>query len=115
MKKLKPDDLVFAYMKGLGYVGFGTVTQSATMARDFVPDGSDKKLLDLSLTQTGMSENKDDPALSEWVVGVHWKKTFERDQAKRFPGMFANQNIVCQLRDTATADFLRKEFSVTSS
>jgi hypothetical protein len=43
------------------------------------------------------------------------KKTFERDQAKRFPGMFANQNIVCQLRDTATADFLRKEFGVTTS
>ena len=27
IKKLKPGDLVFGYMKGLGYVGFGTVTR----------------------------------------------------------------------------------------
>ena len=114
MKKLKPGDLIFAYMKGLGYVGFGTVTQSATMARDFAPDGSDKKLLDLPLKQPGMSDNKDDPALCEWVVGVKWEKTFERDQAKRFQGIFANQNIVCLLRDAATVDFLRKEFSIAS-
>jgi hypothetical protein len=114
MKKLKPGDLVFAYMKGLGYVGFGTVTQSAKMARDFMPDGSDKKLLDLPLKQPGMSENKDDPAFSEWVVGISWGKSFERDQARRFQGIFANQNIVCLLRDTATADFLRKEFGVPS-
>jgi hypothetical protein len=114
MKKLKPGDPVFGYMKGTGYVGYGTVTQPATMARDFTPDGFDKKLLDLPLKQPGMSENKDDPAFSEWVVGVKWEKTFERDEAKRFQGIFANQNIVCLLRDTATVDFLRKEFGIAS-
>jgi hypothetical protein len=114
MKKLKPGDLVFAYMKGLGYVGFGTVTQPAVMARDFMPNGSDKKLLDLPLKQDGMTDNEDDPALSEWVVGVNWDKTFDREHAKRFQGIFANQNIVCLLRDTATADFLRREFGVAS-
>jgi hypothetical protein len=114
MKKLKPDDLVFAYMKGLGYVGYGTVTGPAVMARDFTPNGSDKKLLDLPLKQPGMSDNKDDPAFSEWVVGVKWDKTFDREQAKRFQGIFANQNIVCLLRDTATADFLRREFGIAS-
>jgi Endonuclease NucS len=114
MKKLKPGDLVFAYMKGLGYVGFGTVAQSATMARDFVPDGFDKRLLDLPLKQPGMSDNQDDPASSEWIVGVKWQKTFDREQAKRFPGIFANQNIVCLLRDAATVDFLRKEFGIAS-
>jgi hypothetical protein len=34
LKKLKPDDLVFGYLKGQGYVGFGTVTQPAMMVRD---------------------------------------------------------------------------------
>ena len=92
MKKLKPGDLVFAYMKGLGYVGYGTVTQAAVMARDFAPDGFEKKLLELPLKQPGMSDNKDDPTASEWVVGVKWDKTLERDQAKRFQGIFANQN-----------------------
>jgi hypothetical protein len=113
MKKLKPGDHVFAYMKGLGYVGFGTVTQSATMARDFQPDGFDKKILDLPLKQTHLSDNKDDLSKSEWVVGVKWEKTFERDEAKRFQGIFANQNIVCFLRDPATVDFLRREFSIS--
>jgi hypothetical protein len=114
MKKLKTDDLVFAYMKGLGYVGFGTVTEEAMMACSFTPEGFDKKLLDLPLKQPGMSVNKDDPAFSEWVVRIKWSKTFERNEAKRFPGIFANQNIVCLLRDPATVDFLRKEFGVAS-
>ena len=114
MKKLKPDDLIFAYMKGLGYVGFGVVTQPATMARDFVPDGFQKKLLELPLEQPGMSDNEDDPELSEYVVGVKWERTFDRDEAKRFPGVFANQNIVCLLRHEVTVDFLRKEFSVST-
>jgi hypothetical protein len=114
IKKLKPDDLVFGYMKGHGYVGFGTVTRPAVMVRDFTPDGSDKKLLDLPLKQPNLSENKDDPTRSEWVVGVKWEKTFDRDEAKRFQGAFANQNIVCLLRDGATVDFLRKEFGIAS-
>jgi hypothetical protein len=101
-------------MKGLGYVGFGTVTQPAVMARDFTPDGSDNKILDLPLKQPGLNDNKDDPASSEWVAGIKWDKTFDRDQAKRFQGIFANQNIVCLLRDTSTADFLRKEFGITT-
>jgi hypothetical protein len=112
MKKLNPGDQVFAYMKGLGYVGFGAVTQPAVMARDFTPEGSDKKILDVPLKQPRMSDNKDDPALSEWVVGIRWEKVFDREHAKRFQGIFANQNIVCLLRDTATAEFLRREFGV---
>lgn len=107
MKELKPGDLVFAYMKATGYVGFGTVTDSAAMAREFSPEGTGKKLLELPLKQPNMAENKDDPALSEWVVGVKWQKTLDREQAKRFHGIFANQNIVCLLRDPATVDFLR--------
>jgi len=47
MKRLKVGDRVFGYMKGLGYVGFGTVAQPPMMVRDFTPDGFDKKLLDL--------------------------------------------------------------------
>jgi hypothetical protein len=114
MKKLKVGDNIFAYMKGLGYVGFGTITQPALMAREFTPNGFDKKLLDLPLKQPGMTDNIDDPMLSEWVVGVKWAKAFDRNDAKRFQGIFANQNIVCLLRDTATADFLRREFGVSS-
>ena len=34
MKKLRAGDKVFAYMKGLGYVGYGEVTKEAAMAKD---------------------------------------------------------------------------------
>jgi hypothetical protein len=112
MKKLKEGDLVFAYMKNLGYVGFGKVTKPAVMARDFVVEKENKKLLDLPLKATDMAENKDDPDMAEWPVGIEWKITFNREDAKTFHKIFANQNIVCLLRDTATVDFLKKEFGV---
>lgn len=109
IKRLNPGDKVFAYMRGNGYVGYGTVTASAIMAKDFVVHGRGS-LLDLPLAQPRLAENKDNPKLSEWVVGVDWHRAFRREEARRFPKMFANQNIACQLRDSVTVEFLRKEF-----
>ena len=115
LKRLNDDNLIFAYMKGLGYVGFGTVVGTAVMAKDFVVgEGkyTGQKLLECPLVQPGMKENSDDPEYSEWVVAVDWMKTFTREEAKKFTGIFANQNIVCQLHDPATVEFLKKEFGV---
>jgi len=50
--------------------------------------------------------------LAEYVVGIDWKKTLDRNQGKWFKGAFANQNIVCKLRDQATVDFLKTEFGL---
>jgi hypothetical protein len=83
------------------------------MARDFVVEKAKKKLLELPLKATDMDWNKDDPDLADWPVAVEWKKTFSREDAKTFHDIFAKQNIVCLLRDTATVDFLKKEFGVT--
>jgi hypothetical protein len=115
MKKLKLGDLVFSYMKNCGYVGFGKVTQLAMMVRDFTPDGFDKRLLNLPLKQPNLSENKDDTLLSEWVVGIKWEKKFGRNDAKKFPGIFANQNIVCKLRDSDTVDYLLGQFGTSET
>jgi Endonuclease NucS len=111
LRKLKVGDKVFAYMKSLGYVGFGEITKEAVMVKDFSVDGQGS-LLALPLTQPGMKENSDDPNMSEWVVGVKWHKTVVRDEARKFQGVFANQNIVCKLRDQRTLDFVKKEFGV---
>lgn len=110
LKKLRSDDEIFAYMKGLGYVGYGTVNQKATMIKAFVPTGYEKSLLELDLIASRPDENKDDPDKSEWVVGVKWHKTYQRDQAQTFKGVFANQNIVCKLRHEATVQFLEDTF-----
>lgn len=113
LNRLSVGSKVFAYLKGKGggYVGFGEVTHEACPAKDFTPDGHRKPLLDLKLS-ADMAHNRNDPNKSEWVVGVQWKKTFPRDKAKTFSGAFANQNVVCKLRDEKTLDFLRREFTV---
>jgi hypothetical protein len=110
MKKLKVGDKVFGYMKGQGYVGLGSVTQEAVMAKDFEVHG--KCLFDLPLAQPGIRKNADNPDLSEWVVGIEWSRAYPRNQARTFSGAFANPNIVCKLRDERTFDFLKREFGV---
>lgn len=48
-----------------------------------------------------------------YVIGVDWKKTFPVQEATSFRGVFANQNVVCKLRDPQTLEFLRNAFSVS--
>jgi hypothetical protein len=110
LQHLSPGDKVFAYMRGLGYVGFGEVTKSAVPIREFVPDGKQQPLLELPLKATGAARHSEMPELAEWAVGVRWISTVDRDKARTFKGVFANQNIVCKLRDQRTLDFLRTEF-----
>jgi len=113
LARLKIDDRIFAYMRGEGYVGYGKITKQATPVKDFIVDSVGKPLLGLPLRAPRAAENKDFPDLAEWAVGVEWLKTFPRDEAKTFKGIFANQNIVCKLRDPKTIDFLRSQFGAT--
>lgn len=112
LTKLRLGDKIFAYMKGLGYVGYGTVTNEAKMIRDATIDGT--PIVDLSLSAENPLENLDDPIHSEWVVGIDWAKAVPREKARTFEGVFANQNIVCKLRHPETVQFLEKEFSVAT-
>ena len=70
-------------------------------------------LLEQKLTQPGIARPGEDATRTEHVVGVDWIKTVPIADAKRFDGMFANQNIVCKLRDPKTIDFLRDQFGVS--
>jgi hypothetical protein len=88
------------------------VTSEAVMIRDFDVNGA--PLLELDLKAARPEENADDPRLSEWVIGVEWKKAVPRDQAVAFKGIFANQNIVCKLRHPETVEFLEQRFGATS-
>lgn len=100
---------IYAYMRGLGYVGFGEVTKPACRILDFLaPDGT--PLLDAGLQAPNANTNSENAELSEWVVGVRWIKTFQRNQARTFPGVFANQNVVCKLRNEQTLKFLVEQF-----
>lgn len=111
IKKLKIGDKVLAYLKGKGYVGFGEITSVAVMAKDFKLSNN-TMLFDMELTQPNIKENKDNPELADWTVGVRWNKTFARESAITKPGIFANQNIVCKLRHQPTIDFLSTHYSL---
>jgi len=111
MMKLQPADKVFSYVVGKGYVGYGTVTESAVMARDFKTSAGN--LLDQALKGVkSLSEYRDDESNAEYVVAVAWQKTFDGEHAQTYPGIFANQNIVCRIRDVRTVEFLMERFEV---
>jgi len=106
--QLSEGDTFFAYQRQHGYVGKGEVLAKATLARDVEIDG--QPLLELPLTQPNLGHDRDNPNLAEHVVLVRWEKTLPLQGALTFSGAFANQNVVCKLRDQATLDFLAREF-----
>ena len=108
LDQLQPGDKVFAYQKGAGYVGYGIVTAAKVPAAVLeTPNGP---LFEQPLDQPGIQDKADDPELAEYAVAVDWQKTVDIENAKTFKGAFANQNIVCKLRDQATVDFLVQQF-----
>jgi hypothetical protein len=110
LDQLSTGDEVFVFDKGNGYIGYGLVTTEKTLAADF--QTQDGPLLDQPLMGQYLRHDADNPELAEYVVGIDWKKTFDRNNGKWFKGAFANQNIVCKLRDQATVDFLKAEFDL---
>ena len=110
MQRLQVDDQIVAYQKQAGYVGHGKVTATAVKARDF--ETAQGLLLDQTLTQPNLAHDRDDQKLAEHVVGVEWISAVPLSQAKWAEGLFANQNIVCKLRDPKTVDFLKEQFGI---
>ena len=98
-----------------GFVGVGTVRSAAVPVKDFkvkAPDGIDKPILEMPLKAPDMGRNKDDPELTDYVVGVDWMDTRPREQAYRETGMQGNQNTAWKLRDKFTMDKLKAHFKL---
>jgi len=110
LDRLSVGDLVFYYQKNNGYLGYGRIASTKTPASDFTLD--DGRQLTEVLPAPYLTEFADDPDMAAYVIGVEWLKTFDRDKAKTFTGIFANQNVVCKIYQQETVDFLAKEFGV---
>jgi len=110
LRRLTIGDKLFAYAKGYGYVGYGVVTQEKTLAAEFVPEDETRPLSQLQL-ETPIPSDPPIDGREEYAVGVRWIEAVARDEAKWFSGAFANQNIVCKLREPTTLEFLQKEFN----
>jgi len=76
--------------------------------KDFLVNGT--PILKLPLEAEASGHDEDDLQQCEFCVGVDWQKTYPLKEAKTFTGVFANQNIVCKLRDQKTIDFLKRSF-----
>lgn len=111
LARLSIGDKVFFYQKNAGYLGFGVVASEMQPASDFVLEGGRK--LTEAVPRAYFSEFGDDPEKRAYVIGVEWKRTFDREEAKTFTGIFANQNIACKIYDEKTVDFLTREFTVS--
>jgi hypothetical protein len=92
LNRLPPGASIFVYQKHAGYAGYGLVSSTEpVMAKDFTT-GDGQSLDDLKLQgrlkEAGILEGRDDPELSEYLVGVQWKKTFPKSEAKWRGGLF---------------------------
>lgn len=116
IRSLNKGDIVVAYLKNYGYVGVGKVVVNAVPAKDFIY--KDKKLTELELESTGIFKNQDDLKMCDYLVGVNWIKTFDRENAKWKPksGLFTTQQVKANLSaQPRTLAFLEKVFQIKFS
>ncbi len=104
--KLNVGDTIAAYQRKAGYLGVGVVTSPAVPADEF-RIGHGKLLYEVAPTVRGTSADE-----GERVVGIKWTATVPTSEAKTFDGVFANQNVVCKLRDAETVGFLMSQFDL---
>ena len=109
LRKLDVGAQVVAYQKGRGYVGYGVVTSKAAPIHTFSLENG--KTLEQELEIVGKNDALP-PDKWEYAVGISWNKAVPLEKARRFPGAFANQNVVCRLRDETTVTFLQAEFDI---
>ncbi|MGQ0684629.1 hypothetical protein [Bradyrhizobium sp.] len=109
LERLNKGDPIYVYRKGSGYVGLGIVEGKAMRANRFRVN--DVLLFELPLHQERiLKRHEDDPDRAEYLVPIRWIKTVPVTEAKTFPNIFRNQNIVCKLTEPATLDFLYGAF-----
>ena len=111
IKKLKPGNRFFAYIRGHGYVGFGEVIAEAVPVKDFRVDGSPLCGL-LPPGEYELMHDAENPEICEWLVSVRWITTFPQFEARTFKSIFASTHVVCKLREPESVKFLLKEFKV---
>lgn len=110
---LNHGDIVAAYLKGFGFVGIGRIKKRAKMIQDVLINK--KRLIDYDLKCKNMTDNLDDPNLSEYVAIVEWIIAIPREDAKwksKF-GLYTPQHIKASLdKQPKTVEFLEDQFKI---
>lgn len=111
---LFPGARVFVNIPKWGYVGVGTVKETARPITDFTVavDGRDVPILEAPLKTPQIGKNSEDPDLCEYVVRVDWVQTAPKEQAYWEKGLFAVQHTACRLRNRFTLERLTQHFGL---
>ncbi|MCY3949063.1 MAG: hypothetical protein OXF61_07640 [Acidimicrobiaceae bacterium] len=119
LRHLEPDDWVFAYVAGHGYVGIGVVMDEMQHIRDatVTVEGEEVPLIDQPGIDPHFREaaTSDDEDVLEMVIQVKWKsETYDFDDAFWEPrtGLFWRRNTVCELTDQNTIDRVLAAFDL---
>lgn len=107
LKKLTVGSPIYVYQKKHGYVASGRVIEAAVRARDFLVNG--KSILECDLANPNLGHDSDNDEDCEYLVRVRWLRAVDLTEAvgsSTGPPLFANQNIVCKLRDPRTLEIL---------
>lgn len=115
MKNLPIGARVLVCIPKTGYVGVGHVLGEAKRFVDATVQvgGEERVLAELPLVGDYRHPGDDaDDDNAEWVVPVEWTHTVPRTQAFWKPGMFANQNSACRLRNQFTIEQVTAAFGL---
>ncbi|MGC1306936.1 MAG: hypothetical protein WA885_06880 [Phormidesmis sp.] len=108
LQRLSPGDRVYAYITGYGYVGAGKVSKAAVPIDRFTTEPNGIPLLKRDLVTREINSQLDNLKLTDWVAGVEWFKTFEREQANKETNHY--RPTVCRIRGLGRLASLRKAF-----
>ncbi len=106
-------DVVVAYLKRHGYVGVGSVAESAMRIEDFRYQGRSLRTLELSAPNPW--QNSEDIENSEYLVRVNWRTTLNRENAKwqTKSGLYTTQLVKASLANQPrTIEFINEQFGV---
>jgi hypothetical protein len=116
LEKLQVGDRVIAYLKGYGYVGIGTVTQSSTPSSKFMVNGTAIKELPL-INDTIRSVKRFSTKNGEYLIGVDWEVAVPREQAawKANAGLYTTPLVCASLQNQpTTVNFVAKSLDKQS-
>ena len=114
LKLLSPGSRVFVNIPKTGYVGVGTVKESAVPVKDFnaAVDRKEIPILDAPLEAPQMGKNADNLDLCEYLVRIEWIKAVPRTEAYWEKGLFALQHTACRLTSSFTIERLSQHFGL---
>lgn len=108
LQRLKVGDTVYAYVTGAGYVGTGEVSSLAVPIDKFITRPDNVPLLKRDLSTSEINDQPSNLDFTDWVTGIKWLKTFDREKASRDTEHYIM--TACEIQDSKRLASLRKTF-----